>query len=501
MLRTVIFLLQLAILAAAAVWIADRPGQVTIRWLGREITTEVGVLLLAVFLLMLLAALGYHLWRRLLGAPGETLRAMGQSRRRRGLQALSNGLIAVAAGEVEEARRWSRKAEQLLDEPALTQLLAAQVAEIDGDHERAHQLFDAMLARPETRFLGLRGLVQQALAQGDTQAALRYVEEAHRLRPDTPWVLDTLFDLAERDGRLAEAGRVLAEARRRGVLPAAEADRRKAVVLLEDSLQQEQQGETPAAFDRAKQALRLSPELTAAAQAAARLAARLGKTREGERILERAWTLQPHPALAELYLGLTRPGNALARLRLLRRLTGGQPEHPETLLVLAGAAIEAERWSEARSILAPLEQAPADQRVARLFALLAEVEEKDPAAAQAWRERAAALPAAPTWHCKACGQAQTLWQPRCARCGGFDSLVWSAGPPGEIALGTLGEAPAELEETAPPTPAVTEVPPLPAEAPAAPPPPAPAPPPPRPAESAPGPAEVLSPEDAARRGL
>lgn len=485
MARILLFLVQLAVLVAAAVWIADRPGEVRIRWLGREITADVGVLILAVFLLMLLAAVGYHLWRRLLRAPGLASRAFDRGRRRRGLQALTNGLVAVAAGEADEARRWSRKADQLLDEPALTQLLAAQVADLDGDRERARALFDAMLARPETRFLGLRGLVQQALAEGDTQAALGYVEEAHRLRPDTPWVLDTLFDLAERDGRLAEAGRVLTEARRRGVLKPAEADRRRAVVLLEESQRAEQSGDAPAALDRAKQALRLAPELTAAALRAARLAAHLGKPREGERLLERAWTVKPHPALAELYLGLARAGSAAERLKLLRRLTGGQPDQTETRLALAGAAAEAGQWAEARQLLAPHEAAPPDQRFARLLALLAEAEAGDAGRARHWRDLAASLPPPPVWTCGSCGQAQAEWQPRCIHCGAFDALAWKPGP-----VGLAATLPAPAPAAAPQPPA-----PPPAAAPAPPPAPAPAPapaPPPAPPEPAPTPAPTVS---------
>ena len=46
-----------------------------------------------------------------------------------------------------------------------------------------------------TRFLGLRGLLTQALREDEQGRALELVREAHDMRPRTPWVLPSLFDL------------------------------------------------------------------------------------------------------------------------------------------------------------------------------------------------------------------------------------------------------------------------------------------------------------------
>ncbi len=60
----------------------------------------------------------------------------------------------------------------LLAEPPLTLLLSAQAAQLNGDEQAARRYFTAMLDRAETEFLGLRGLVMQALRGGDEAAAL-----------------------------------------------------------------------------------------------------------------------------------------------------------------------------------------------------------------------------------------------------------------------------------------------------------------------------------------
>ena len=57
-----------------------------------------------------------------------------------------------------------------------------------------------MLKHPETEFLGLRGLLAQAIKDDDTATALRLARRAHLRRPNTPWVLTTLFDLQTQAG-------------------------------------------------------------------------------------------------------------------------------------------------------------------------------------------------------------------------------------------------------------------------------------------------------------
>ena len=488
------FLIVAGFVAAAAVWVADHPGTVRVDWLGQQREWHVGMLLLAAVLLMVVAALGYYAWRRLLATPRSARQAIEASRRRRGYQALTNGLVAVAAGDAAEARRWARRSEKLLDEPPLNLLLSAQAAQLADDEAAARQAFEAMLLRPETRFLGLRGLVQQSLKQGDSKQALAHVEAAYRLRPETPWVLETLFDLTEREGRLEEAARVLNEAKRRRALPAAEADRRRAVLLVEQAIAAERAGEIAEAHDKAKAALRVTPDLTAAARLAALAAQRLGHAHEAERILERAWTVLPHPELARVYLALSPGATPSERFKLLQRLTGGAPQHAETHLALAEAAIAAKLWAEARRELEPLEREPIDARVALAAALLAESEAGDLETARRWRERATHLAAPPLWTCALCGATAGEWQPRCPVCGGFDSLQWRPGPTGLAPI----EPPrvVETRSVEAMTPAAPREP-----AAASPPPPSPpSSPPPAPAPQPEPAAAPLSPEEAVRRG-
>src|SRR5690606_29724893 len=132
------------------------------------------------------------------------------------MHALSMGMVAVAAGDREEAGRQSRRASAMLSGVPLSNLLSAQAAQLRGDEAAARRYFEAMLDQPETEFLGLRGLLMQALRARDDARALRLALRARELRPRSPWLLQTLAELQTRLGDWEAALDTTATARRLG---------------------------------------------------------------------------------------------------------------------------------------------------------------------------------------------------------------------------------------------------------------------------------------------
>ncbi|MBM3630060.1 MAG: heme biosynthesis protein HemY, partial [Alphaproteobacteria bacterium] len=226
--RAAAFLLLAGALMLAVGWLADRPGEVSITWQGWRVDTSFGMMLAGAAALAALAVALASLWRLVVTGPRRFRRWSRDRRRRRGYAALTSGLVAVAAGDPQDARRHARRADALLDEPPLTMLLAAQAAQLVGDEEEARRHFERMLAKPETEFLGLRGLISQALKSGDEAAALSLARRARALRPRTAWVQTTLLGLEARAGAWEDAQRTLRDARRIGAVPPAEAARHAA---------------------------------------------------------------------------------------------------------------------------------------------------------------------------------------------------------------------------------------------------------------------------------
>jgi len=433
---------------ASAVWLAERPGTVTAEWHGWRLDTSVGVLLVGVVLLMLAGVALWLAWRWIMGAPGALLEGWGESRRRQGYRALTHGLAAVAAGDANEAQKQAKKAEKLLDEPPLTLLLSAQAAQLAGDRDSARRAFSTMLEDEQTAFLGLRGLIAQALRDGDQGQALALAERAFALRPDTEWVVHSLFDMQAQIGQWRAAQETLDTGIRRKVVPADRGRALKALLLVERSRAAERDGDMSNALTHAREAFTLAPERIAAAERYADLLIRTDDPRRAQRTIERTWALAPHPSLAALYLKASGESDPLKRIAIVRKLAGQKPDDLESHLALAQASLDAQLWGEARR---HLQTAGGTQPATRVCRMMADVEERanaGEAKVREWLGRAANAPADRAWRCGACGAQHETWRSVCESCGAFGTLQWRA-------PGTFGQLlPAEPAAPTQATPAL-----------------------------------------------
>jgi len=440
MLRALVYFVQLALVIAVAVWLAERPGEVAVEWLGYRLEAPVGLLLAAVLLVAAATALGYRAWRFVRRSPRQIARARADSRRRRGYRALTQGMVAVAAGDADEARRQSGRAEVLLNEPPLTLLLAAQTAQLNGDEAAARKYFAAMLERPETSFLGLRGLLTQALRGGDDAEALRLADRAHRERPKAAWAATTLLDLQLRAGDWSGAEGTLRQAAKLRAVAPASAQRRRAVLLTERARTAAAAGPgagADAAIRLAREAVKLAPGLVPARVLLAGLFARTGKARAASKLIELGWAAAPHPALAAAYAELHPDETPLARARRFERLFALNPRHRESHLAVAEAALDAGLWGNARSHFeAAMSEARPPARVCRLMARLEEAAPGDPAAVRRWLIEASQADPDAAWICDKCGTPAAEWRALCGHCGAFDGLDWRS--PAQAAMPALG---------------------------------------------------------------
>jgi HemY protein len=354
----------------------------------------------------------------------------------------------LAAGDVAQAQHEAQRATALLDGAPLPLLLAAEAAQQQGDAALARRSFARLLERPESEFLGLRGLLGEALRAGDDAAARSLATRAHQLRPAAPWLTESLLALEARAGDWPAALATIAEGLRRGVLPAARARHHRGAVLYEQSREAERQGDLRRAAGLVAKAQALVPDLAAPAALHARLLLALGRMRVARKAVERAWRSAPHADLARVYLDSHAAAEPLAQAAALQRLAEQNPEAAESHIAVAEAAMAAQLWGEARRHLGIAVAAAAPggptRRLCRLMARLEDSEPGDAEAARGWLERAAAATLDPCYVCTRCHAESPQWQAVCRQCGDFDSLGWRIPERGAAAIASAAARPAPL---------------------------------------------------------
>lgn len=423
--RWLFYLVQVGILAAIALWIHERPGHVSFTWLGHRVDTSMGVLLAALLILLFISILLHRLWRLVWRGPRDLARLNAERKRQQGYRALSQGMAAVAAGDAAEAGRQAKIANKMLKDPPLTLLLAAQTAQLNGDEDAARRYFTAMLERPETSFLGIRGLLTQAMKAGDRAEALTLARRAYEERPNTAWAVATLLDLYLEAGDWNHAQSLLQHAGKSRVLSDPVVRRRRAVIAAERARHEP----PPAGLDAAREAVKLAPDLVPARTSLARLSAQTGRLKDAKKALEQGWVSHPHPELAAAYAAIMPQEEPIARYGRFEKLNELAPRHRESLLALGECALAAELWSEARKNLEFVAAAESERPSGRLARLMARLEEGpggDAAAARRWLMTASSADPDPAWQCKRCGTIANGWRANCGHCHAFDHLVWQA---------------------------------------------------------------------------
>jgi HemY protein len=422
MIRILVFILVVVGVALGLAWFADQPGSIAIQWLGYEIKTSAFVGALVLISVAAALVLAWTLLRFILTRPAAMSAYLKERRRRQGFEALTRGLLAIGVGDRSQAQRYAGLARRNLPHEPLTALLKAQAAQLKGDRATARRAFEAMLDRPETELLGLRGLFLEAKRADDTQAARLIAEQVVQRDPELAWSVNALFDMQTRAGDWEGALNTLAIARQHGNVEADVALRRRAVLLTAEA--RDLEAAAPAkALALATEALRLAPSLVPAAEIAGRLLASKGDSRQAGRLIARTWKLATHPDLALVY-AFANPGDApRERLKRVKHLASLTPGDIEGQIAIAMAAIEARDWREAEAALSPYLH---DRPPARVCTLMARIEagEGNKGREREWLARAVRAPRDRAWI--ADGYVSDRWLPVSPVTGTVDAFRWQA---------------------------------------------------------------------------
>ncbi len=440
--KIVVFVALIALIALGAAFVIDTGGEVRIAFGGQEVSLEpiaaiIGFVLAMVAVWLAFALLGlllavFHFFN---GDETAITRYFNRRHEQKGFEALADGMVALAAGEGKTAVAKAAKAERYLNRPELTHLINAQAAELTGDRPRALRYYKGLLSNDRTRFVGIKGILKQKLAEGDTDTALKLAEKAFAIRPDHAETMNTLFALQSAKGEWRGASKTIAAEVKAHVLPKDVGLRREAILELAEARALLEAGNIEAGKASALKANKMAPGLVPAAVLAAEMHMLDDAKRAAGNVLRKAWGLNPQPDLAAAFAEIEPDETPSERIRRFASLIKRNPEHEETKLLQAELALADKDFPAARRAIRGLIEQKPRPRVLSIMAAVEKGEGAEDKVVHAWLSKALSAPRGPQWICDNCGKIHGQWVPICDNCSGFDTLDWKE-PKDTSGLGT-----------------------------------------------------------------
>ena len=407
--RVIAFLVVAGVAVALAWWLAGLPGTVAFTAGRLSITAPTSLAILAAIVLFLVLYLLVRLLAFLMRLPSRTRRMRRERVRASGERAVTRTLLALAGGDSAAARTEARRTRELLGDTPQTLLLAAYAGRQAGQQEEADAAFNLLAARKDAAFLGLRGLLQGAVAGGDWDRAHALARRAEEIAPGTPWLRAERGRLAIRAGSWHEALELAGPGDPVAALSVAAAN-----------------SATDAGEARrlAKRAWKADPGFAPAALAYASRLRDAGKESRAQEVLRLGWAKSPHPDLADA--ALAGGTYTVSRERRADALAAAAPDHPESHLLLARSNLAAGQLPDARRHAeAALAAGMNQRRVWLVLAQVAEQQDDRPMADESLRKAAEAEPD-PVWRCENCGTVQDGWRPVCETCHTAGRITWGS---------------------------------------------------------------------------
>lgn len=429
MIRLVSYIIISLGITLAISWLIGLNGNLVIDFAGYRAQPSIGVAILLVFATIFISIAIWTIISKIITAPKKLTKLAQQSKKEKGIKALSEGFIALQAGDGERARKLAKQAIEKLPNVSGAKLLEAQSDLMVQDMASAREHYKALINNPDTSLAALHGLFQQANAQQREDVALTFASKAYQLSNKSDWAQKALFKGLTKEKQWQKALAIIVKQQPKDKKSRLKNNRQQA--LLHSAIAQELEASDPdSALHNVKLALKLLPNFVPAALIGAQIYINRNELRKSSSLLRRVFNATKHPQIAQLYIHAQSGASAIDRLKRAKELIGEISENAQVALVLAKAAIDAYEWSLARKILSPFINEPT-QAICMAMAQIEEGQNNDQGKVRNWLAKAVNAPRDALW--VGDGVVSDVWQATSPLSGKFDVFEWKS-PPSAVAV-------------------------------------------------------------------
>ncbi|WP_273719722.1 MULTISPECIES: heme biosynthesis protein HemY [unclassified Bartonella] len=428
MIRVFVYSFVVCALGLVFGWVANHNGVVVLTFLHFRFSASLLTVLSMLILFFGILALLWWFLSVLFSVPHAVSNYFYKRHKKRGYEALSQGILAVFSGDGVLAQQMEARVDKYLaskDEP-LVKLLQAQTLSLQNNSADAIPLYEEMRKETSTKLAGLYGLFREAIKNKAYEAAQQYAQEALALSPALLWAHQTVLDQLSTSGQWDKALAVFERAQKalpRAIRLTTERQHIQALLLCGQALHLFETYPVQARTAILK-AHKLEPDFVPITVIAADILYKLNETRKADKMIITAWQKEPHPDLSALYL--EREEGAVGRLKKAKTLASYHKDTFEAAFLIAKAALDAGETVLARQQAQKALQYHQRESVYLLLADIEEAQGNNQAAVRQWLSLALRAERDPVWMCD--GTIFTSWSVVSPITGRLGCFEWKAPP-------------------------------------------------------------------------
>ncbi len=431
MFKAIWILIKLLIVTGIVVFLMEQDGTVNVAWQDYVVTINLGMSLVAITLFLVLILFIHKVIINLTSVP-KRIRGYRQNRSlKKGHEAMTKSLVALAAGDNKHAAYHAHRANKLLGEKyncGVPSFLEAQAARFMGQHERAVMKFNNLLENRESAFLGIRGLMQTEIESQNYEQALNMAYSADRMHPNQPWIVKSIYDLEIRTDNWEKLIKTLLRIEKLKVLDKEKIkdDRKAILIILADKALGKDDVKTAKKY--LKKAVSIDEGFIPACTRLVHLALEADQKRKARLLIERAWKVSPHPELVKFW-DLLSPTNTdkkpTARIDWYEKLISINSDSVYGYLSAVQVALSDAAWSKARDLLLEAEKIETNSQIYMYWAELEKKSTQNDDAVMSWMKKAQSAKAGKSWVCGTTNHVYDTWYAIAEPYGLFNTIKWA----------------------------------------------------------------------------
>ncbi len=418
--RLIFYIALSLIISMAGAWLISLPGTLTIDVGGYRMQPGLGASIFALIALIIISIAIWAIIRRIIETPKKLAKLNAQRRKNIGTQALSDGFIALQAGDNINALKLAKEAKSRLEKNGAAKLLEAKANLALGDLGQAAEHYKALISDEKTAQAALNGLFEQAKIQKRDDVAITFAKKAFSIEPKSTWAKTAVFDDLTKNENFEDALKLITLKKFPNKLERDKIQRKR--TILNTAIAQKNEETNPdKAFLHANAALKLSPNFVPAALIAAHILINKNQIRKSSSLLKRVFNATKHPHIGTLYINAQSGAAAIEKLKRAKELLSEKPKEQTAAILLAQSAANAYEWTYAKDILADFIDNNPTQAIC---VLMAKIEEglNETGKSRNWLSRAITAPRDATWVANSIHSDE--WEPISPLNGKLDAFKW-----------------------------------------------------------------------------